>query len=249
MWPTCLAGQHRPTSAHQNAAVGPLWRNVKTVPSPPEHSKMGAEKEKQDKGLPSQVTPALSLLPAVRAVYRSPHWGQNKREIWYLGSGLPEISVSQEKYWGQSPEGGQNERKVKFALYLPPEKKAELERRYREDGSRSITAFIERAIDFYLSYLSASNTGTFLPKKLQAAINGRLGMFEDRMAKLLYKLTVEMDMGMSATLDCIQIDADYLRRLRANSVRNVKATNGLLTFEQKARAYDDYAEGDDQWQG
>ena len=139
--------------------------------------------------------------------------------------------------------------KVKFALYLPPEKKAELERRYREDGSRSITAFIERAIDFYLSYLSASNTGTFLPKELQAAIDGRLGMFEDRMAKLLYKLTVEMDMGMSATLDCIQIDADYLRRLRANSVRNVKATNGLLTFEQKARAYDDYAEGDDQWQG
>ena len=88
-----------------------------------------------------------------------------------------------------------------------------------------------------------------VPKELQAAIDGRLGMFEDRMAKLLYKLTVEMDMGMSATLDCIQIDADYLRRLRANSVRNVKATNGLLTFEQKARAYDNYAEGDDQWHG
>ena len=88
-----------------------------------------------------------------------------------------------------------------------------------------------------------------VPKELQAAIDGRLGMFGDRMAKLLYKLTVEMDMGMSATLDCIQIDADYLRRLRANSVRNVKATNGLLTFEQKARAYDDYAEGDDQWHG
>ena len=69
------------------------------------------------------------------------------------------------------------------------------------------------------------------------------------MAKLLYKLTVEMDMGMSATLDCIQIDADYLQRLRANSVRNVKATNGLLTFEQKAREREESAEGDEQWQG
>ena len=87
-----------------------------------------------------------------------------------------------------------------------------------------------------------------VPKELQAAIDGRLGMFEDRMAKLLYKLTVEMDMGMSATLDCIQIDADYLRRLRANSVRNVKATNGLLTFEQKAREREESAEGDEQWQ-
>ena len=133
--------------------------------------------------------------------------------------------------------------KVKFALYLPPEKKAELERRYREDGCRSITAFIEKAIDFYLGYLDANSAGAYLPKEIQSAIDGRLGIFEDRMAKLLYKLTVEVDMGVTAALDCLQIDPDYLRKLRANSVRNVKATNGMLTFEQKARDY----EGDDQW--
>ena len=133
--------------------------------------------------------------------------------------------------------------KVKFALYLPPEKKAELERRYREDGCRSITAFIEKAIDFYLGYLDVNSAGAYLPKEIQSVIDCRLGIFEDRMAKLLYKLTVEMDMGVTAALDCLQIDPDYLRKLRANSVRNVKATNGLLTFEQKARDY----EGDDQW--
>ena len=138
--------------------------------------------------------------------------------------------------------------KVKFALYLPPEKKTELERRYREDGSRSITAFIEKAIDFYLGYLNANSTGTFLPKEIQAAIDGRLGMFEGRMAKLLYKLTVEMDMGMTAALDCIDLDAGYLWKLRANSIRNVKSTNGLLTFEQKVRDYGDDDEGDEPWQ-
>ena len=72
-------------------------------------------------------------------------------------------------------------------------------------------------------------------------------MFEDRMAKLLYKLTVEMDMGMTAVIDCTDLDTDYLRKLRANSVRNVKATNGLLTFEQKVRDYEDDAEDDNQW--
>lgn len=139
------------------------------------------------------------------------------------------------------------ENKVKFALYLPPEKKSELERRYREEGFRSITAFIEKAIDFYLGYLDTNSAGAFLPKGIQSAIDGRLGMFEDRMAKLLYKLTVEMDMGMTAALDCIDLDADYLRKLRANSVWNVKSTNGLLTFEQKVRDYKDDVEGDDQW--
>lgn len=68
------------------------------------------------------------------------------------------------------------------------------------------------------------------------------------MAKILYKLTVEMDMGMSAALDCIQMDDGYLRKLRSDSVRNVKATNGLLTFEQKLKAQVDDADGDDQWQ-
>ena len=140
------------------------------------------------------------------------------------------------------------ENKVKFALYLPSEKKAELERRYRENGCRSLTAFIEKAIDFYLGYLDANGTGAFLPKEIQSAIDGRLGMFEDRMAGLLYKLTVEIDMGMSAALNLIQMDDGYLRKLRSNSVRNVKATNGLLTFEQKAREREDDAEGDDQWQ-
>ena len=139
--------------------------------------------------------------------------------------------------------------KVKFALYLPPEKKAELERRYREDGCRSLTAFIEKAIDFYLGYLDANGTGAFLPKEIQSAIDGRLGMFEDRIGKLLYKLVVEMDMGMSAALDCIQMDNGYLRKLRSDSVRNVKTTNGMLTFEQKARDHETVGEGDDQWQG
>ena len=138
--------------------------------------------------------------------------------------------------------------KVKFALYLPPEKKAELERRCREDGCKSITAFIEKPIDFYLGYLDTNRAGAFLPKETLAAIDGRLGIFEDRMARLLYKLTVEMDMGMSAALDCIRMDDDYMRKLRSNSVRNVKATNGLLTFEQKARKRENSPEGDDQWQ-
>ena len=137
--------------------------------------------------------------------------------------------------------------KVKFALYLPSEKKAELERRYREDGCRSLTAFIEKAIDFYLGYLDANGTGAFLPKEIQTAIDGRLGVFEDRMAKLLYKLTAEMDMGMSAAIECVGIDSGYLRKLRSDSVKNVKATNGLLTFEQKVKDYEDASEGENQW--
>ena len=73
-------------------------------------------------------------------------------------------------------------KKEKFALYLTPEKKALLERRYQEDGSRSLTGFIERAIDFYLDYLSAGDAGLFLPASIKSCIDGRLEQLEDRLA-------------------------------------------------------------------
>ena len=71
-------------------------------------------------------------------------------------------------------------KKERFAFYLTPEKKAILERRYREDGSRSMTAFIERAVDFYLDYLSANDAGLFLPTSIKSYLDGRLGQLEER---------------------------------------------------------------------
>ena len=137
--------------------------------------------------------------------------------------------------------------KEKFPLYLPPEKKAQLERRYTEDGSRSITGFIENAIDFYLDYLSANNAGMFLPTAVQSYLDGRLDQFESRMASLLFKQAVELDMGLSTLADCINLDDAYLRRRRASSIQNVKRTNGRLRFEQIARDTRDDG-SDDEWQ-
>lgn len=105
-------------------------------------------------------------------------------------------------------------KKEKFPLYLTPEKKALLERRYPEDGSRSLTAFIENAIDFYLDYLSANNSGLFLPASVQSYLDGRLDLMEDRMASLLFKQAVELDMGLSLLLRCVDIPEEELRRQR-----------------------------------
>ena len=135
----------------------------------------------------------------------------------------------------------------KMTIRLSPITEFRLERDYRLDGSRSKNEFIERAITRYQDLLEAEQNET-LPTAIQSAIDGRLGMLEDRLARLLYKLAVETDMGISAVLDCIRMDSDYLRRLRADSVKSVKATNGLLTFEQKVREREEIAEGDEQWQ-
>ena len=136
-------------------------------------------------------------------------------------------------------------RKEKFAFYLTPEKKAILERRYQEDGSRSLTAFIERAVDFYLDYLSANNAGLFLPTALKSYVDGRLGQMEERMSSLLYKQAVEQDIVAGILADAYQFSGEDLRRRRAESIQNVKKTNGRISLEQRVR---DAWEEDDEWQ-
>ena len=138
--------------------------------------------------------------------------------------------------------------KEKFPLYLSPEKKATLERRHTEDGSRSITGFIENAIDFYLDYLSANNSGLFLPSAVQSYLDGRLNQMENRMASLLFKQAVEMDMGISVLADCVNLDEAYLRKKRAESVASVKKFNGRLRLEQIVKRAQEQRDGDDGWQ-
>ena len=100
-------------------------------------------------------------------------WGQNSQ----LESRLR--SLSQNTYCHNKKQGARPgkepllSRKEKFSLYLTLEKKAIPERRYQEDGSRSLTAFIENAVDFYLDYLSANNAGLFLPTSVKACLDGR----------------------------------------------------------------------------
>ena len=136
-------------------------------------------------------------------------------------------------------------RKEKFALYLPPELRAEVEEHCRKDGGRSLTAFIEKAVRFYLGYLGTQDAGTFLPAATRSCIVGRLGPMENRTASLLYKLAVELDMCERILADSYRLDEEYLRRKRAESVESVKRTNGKLRFEQIARQRDE--DEDDAW--
>ena len=135
--------------------------------------------------------------------------------------------------------------KKKFALYLPPELRTEVEKHYQEDGSHSLTAFIENAVRFYLGYLDIQDAGLVLPAAIRSCINGRLGTMENRMASLLFKQAVELDMCERILADSFEFDETNLRRKRAESVDRVKRTNGKLRFEQIARQRDE--DEDDDW--
>ena len=72
----------------------------------------------------------------------------------------------------------------------------------------------------------------FLPSSVQSYLDGRLDQMEKRVAALLYKQSVELDMGMSILADCVNLDEAYLRKKSAESAARVKKLNGHLQLEQ-----------------
>lgn len=126
----------------------------------------------------------------------------------------------------------------KLAVRLEPELRERLERCYTMDGSRSRREYIENAIRFYTDYQEIQGAQSLLPKEIAAALDGRLGMLEDRVASLLFKQSVELDMVGGVLSSAFEIDEESLRRLRAESVKNVKQTNGRISLEQRIRRED-----------
>ncbi len=126
-------------------------------------------------------------------------------------------------------------KKENSPLCLSPEKNAILERRYQEDGSRSITAFIERAVDFYLDCLSANDAGLFLPTSIMSYLDGGMGQMEERLSSIAFRQAVEQDMAAGILADTYQFGHEDLRRRRAESVQNVRKTNGRISLEQRVR--------------
>lgn len=123
----------------------------------------------------------------------------------------------------------------KLAVRLEPELRERLERCYTMDGSRSRREYIENAIRFYTDYQEMQGAQSLLPKEIATALDGRLGMLEDRISSLLFKQSVELDMVGGVLSSAFEIDEESLRRLRVESIKNVKQTNGRISLEQRMR--------------
>ena len=87
-----------------------------------------------------------------------------------------------------------------------------------------------------------------LPMAIQSAIDGRLRRMEDYIARSSFTRNVEQDMTNGIIAEAFEMDREDLKRRRAQSVRNVKATNGLISLEKYARSRQEPDWDDDEWQ-
>ena len=123
------------------------------------------------------------------------------------------------------------EGKIKFPLWIAPETKEIVAESFQKDNCKSMSEFIEKAILFYNGYLHARHAEYYLPRVLGSVLQGTLGLFADRIGKLMFNQAVECNITNHIIAADTDMDLDTYERLRGRSLREVKQTKGEISFE------------------
>lgn len=128
--------------------------------------------------------------------------------------------------------------KEKITVRFEPRTVRRCDQWIAEANCSSRNEFIEKAVNYYVDRLMAEDADS-LPRSISVALDGRLSQMENRLSGLMYKVAVETDMQNGIIADMYSIDDDDLRKRRAESVKNVKRTNGKIRLEDHMRGEDD----------
>ena len=140
------------------------------------------------------------------------------------------------------------ETRDRIAVRMDQETSRRLEQWYLADNRKSKNEFILKAMNFYIDHLEIKDNKSLLPMAIMSAIDGRLSRLEDYIARRDFTRCVEQDMTNGIIAEAFEMDQEDLKRRRAQSVRNVKATNGLISLEKYARSRQEQDWDDDEWQ-
>ena len=125
--------------------------------------------------------------------------------------------------------------KVRFQMRISPDTDAKVKESMPLTNCQSKNEFVEEALRFYCGYLSAHNAMEILPPMFASAIRGSILDTENRIARLLFKQAVELDMVMNVVAAAMEIDDETLKSLRARCIQDVKKTGGTVTFDAAVR--------------
>ncbi len=98
-------------------------------------------------------------------------------------------------------------------------------------NASSRSEFISNAIEMYIAWLNSKEYSKVLTPALESVIGAKIAGTENRLSRLLFKLSVETAIMMNVVAASNDIDRESLDRLRISCVKEVKRLNGNFTFE------------------
>ena len=121
--------------------------------------------------------------------------------------------------------------KRKFALWISKDTIDRAKQSYKDDNCSSASEFIEKAILFYLGYLSSQENQDYLAQVIPSTVKSIMDESANRMGRLLFKMAVEMAVSENILAAVCDVSQPELTRLRGQCIQEIRKTNGLLSFD------------------
>ena len=135
-----------------------------------------------------------------------------------------------EKYSEKMPTRG---------IRMPDEQWKMYQEMSEELGYRYPSDFIRDAIDFYVEWKKSDSAEKFLTPALESVVRGIVKDSEDRISRLLFKLSVDVDMLARITYHDHDYSFEEWKSVREDSIRRVSDTNGTLQLGENTEAWKD----------
>ena len=130
------------------------------------------------------------------------------------------------------------EEKSRIHTRISPDTERKMELAMPNANCQSRNEFVERAICFYSDYITSQEVTNFLAPILVSTLRATIKGSEDRISRLLFKLTVEISMMMNVLAEGLEINNSRLDDLRWQCVQDIKKTNGSISFKDTLKEHD-----------
>ena len=120
---------------------------------------------------------------------------------------------------------------IRTGIYISRSLLKQCDENIPKTNASSRSDFISDAVKMYIAWLNSKDNSKVLTPALESVIGAKIADTENRLARLLFKMSVEMAMMMNVVAANSEVDAESLDRLRGSCVKEVKRLNGNFTFE------------------
>ena len=135
-----------------------------------------------------------------------------------------------EKYSEKMPTRG---------IRMPDEQWKMCQEKAKDLGYHNPSEFVRDAIDFYVEWTNRESSEKFLTPALESVVRGVVKDSEDRISRLLFKLSVDVDMLARITYHDHDYSFEEWKNVREDSIRRVSDTNGTLHLGENTEAWQD----------
>ena len=122
---------------------------------------------------------------------------------------------------------------------MPEEQWEMCQEKAKELGYHNPSEFVRDAIDFYVEWTNRESSEKFLTPALESVVRGVVKDSEDRISRLLFKLSVDVDMLARITYHDHGYSFEEWKNVREDSIRRVSDTNGTLHLGENTEAWQD----------